>query len=94
MIAENATFKGRKINMDGGSFYSCQFDECTIVFNGLMPATMDECTFNGCIWQFLGPAENTIRFMRALYSAGAADMIENTFQSIRGKTAGPSLTLE
>ena len=94
MIAENATFKGRLINIDGGSFYSCHFDGCTLVFSGLMTTTLEGCDFNNCFWQFSGSASNTIAFMTALYSAGAADVIENTLQNIRGKKAGAGPTLQ
>ncbi len=94
MIAENATFKGRKINIDGGSFYSCQFDGCTLVFSGLMPATLEGCNFNNCSWIFSGPALNTIAFMTALYAGGAKALIENTLQNIRGQKGGPGPTLQ
>ncbi len=94
MIAENATFKGRKISIDGGSFYSCQFDGCRIIFSGLMPATLQECSFNNCLWEFSGPALNTIKFMKAFYLGGAKDLIENTLQDIRGKKPGPGPTLQ
>ena len=94
MIAENAVFKGRKITIDGGSFYSCQFVGCTLVFSGLMPPTLEGCNFNACSWQFSGPASNTIAFMTALYAGGAEDVIENTFRNIRGQKAGPGPTLQ
>ncbi len=94
MIAENTTFKGRKINIDGGSFYSCQFDGCTLVFSGLMPATLDDCDFNNCSWEFNGPASNTIVFMKAFYAGGGKELIENIFQNIRGQSTGPGPTLQ
>ena len=94
MIAENATFKGRKINIDGESFYSCQFDGCTLVFSGLMPVTFDGCNFNSCSWEFSGPASNTLAFMKTFYAGGGKDLIENTLQGIRGQRAGPGPTLQ
>ncbi len=94
MIAENSVFKGRKITIDGGSFYSCQFDGCTLVFSGLMPATLDGCNFNNCSWEFSGPASNTIVFMQAFYAGGGKDLIENIFQTIRGQKVGPGPTLQ
>lgn len=88
MIAEKTTFEGKTIVLDGGSFYVCQFKGCTLIFNGVLPVTMDGCSFDNCKWQFSGPAQNTIGFMQALYTGGAKDLIENTFQNIRGKKAG------
>ena len=93
MIAEDRTFKGRKISIDGGSFHSCTFEKCTLVFSGYLPVTLDGCNFDDCKWEFTGPAMNTIGFMKALYAVGATQLIENTFGQIRGKEAGSGPTL-
>ena len=89
MITEKMTFEGKTISLDGGSFYECHFKGCTLIFNGVLPVTMDACSFDDCKWQFSGPAQNTIGFMQALYAGGAKDLIENTFLNIRGKKVGP-----
>ena len=94
MIANNMTFKGKKITLDGGSFYDCEFDECILVFNGLLPVTLEGNSFNNCTWRFNGPALNTVAFMTALYAGGAKDVIENALQEIRGQKAGPGPTLQ
>ena len=94
MIADNITFKGKKIVLDGGSFYNCEFDRCILVFNGLLPVTLEGCSFNDCSWEFRGPAANTLGFMKALYQGGATDLIENTLQGIRGKPTGQGPTLQ
>ncbi len=93
MIAEKMAFEGKNIVLDGGSFYACQFNRCKLIYNGMMAVTFDECSFDNCEWQFAGPALNTIGFMQALYAVGAKDLIENTFQNIRGETVeqGPAL---
>ena len=93
MITEKMTFEGKTIVLDGGSFYACYFKSCTLNFNGVLPVAMHECSFDDCKWQFSGPAQNTIVFMQALYAGGAKDLIENTFQNIRGETVeqGPTL---
>ena len=88
MIAENMTFTGKTIALDGSSFYACDFTDCTLIYNGLLPVTMDGCSFDDCNWQFSGAASNTVGFMKALYAGGAKDLIEATFQNIRGKTPG------
>ncbi len=88
MIAEKKTFKGRTISLDGGSFYSCKFDGCNLVFGGYLPVTLEGSSFNNCEWSFTGPALNTMGFMKALYAAGATDLIENTYRQIRGEEPG------
>ncbi len=85
MIAEEMTFEGKTVVLDGGSYYACQFKNCTLIFNGVLPVTMDKCSFDNCNWQFSGPAQNTIGFMRGLYTGGAKDLIENIFRNIRGE---------
>lgn len=86
MIAENRTFKNRKINLDGGSFYACEFRGCTLLFSALMEVDIDKCTFvNDCTWQFVGPAANMLAFMSVLYATGAKDLVEVTFKQIRGE---------
>ncbi len=93
MIAENRTFKNRRINLDGASFSSCQFNGCTLLFSGFMPVDFDKCTFaNDCKWQFLGPAANMLEFMSVLYASGAKELIETSFKKIRGDAAGSSPT--
>ncbi len=94
MIADNTTFKGKSVILDGGSFYNCEFDGCILVFNGLLPVTLEGCSFNNCSWEFSGPARNTVNFMKALYESGATDLIENTFQDIRGEPTGRGPTLQ
>ena len=87
MIAENRTFKNRRINLDGCSFYSCQFNGCTLVYSAFMPVGFDKCTFvNDCNWQFQGPAANMLEFMSVLYASGAKELIDLTFEKIRGQT--------
>ena len=87
MIAENRTFKNRRINLDGGSFYSCQFSGCTLVYSAFMPVAFEKCTFvNDCNWQFQGPAANMLEFMSVLYGSGAKELIDLTFDKIRGQT--------
>ena len=93
MIAEKMTFEGKTIVLDGGSFYECQFKGCTLKFSGLLPVTLDGCVFENNKWEFLGPALNTVGFMKALYASGAKDLIENTFRNIRGKKIEHGATL-
>ncbi len=93
MIAEKMAFEDKTIVLDGGSFYACKFKNCTLIFSGVLSVTMDGCSFDDCEWQFSGSAENTIRFMQALYAGGAKELIENTFRNIRGEDIEPGPTL-
>ncbi len=93
MIAQNKTFKGRQVSLDGSAFDGCTFDKCHLVFSGYIPVSLENCNFNDCTWEFTGPATNTIVFMKALHAAGATDLIENTCREICGQALGTGPTL-
>lgn len=58
------------------------------MYGGTGPVSLVGCTFRDVSWAFVGPAQNTLHFMAALYQGGAKDLIENTFNLIRqGKIA-------
>ena len=93
MIAKNQKFMGLRISLDGGAFHECTFDGCHLVYSGFLPVTLDECTYRNCEWEFAGPALNTLNFMQGIYAVGATELMENTFQQIRGNTHfGPVLS--
>lgn len=85
MIASNQTFADKTVYLDGSSFYDCVFERCDLVFSGVLPATLSNPRFVDCRWQVVGPAQTTVGFLSALYRAGAKDLIEATFDTIRGK---------
>lgn len=85
MIVENEVFKNKRIHLDGGSFTDCRFEGCTIIYAGMLGVQLVNPQFQGCRWEFQGAARETVNFMGALYRAGAADLIEATFQQIRGQ---------
>jgi hypothetical protein len=92
MYLRNKTISDTKLSVDGASYYGCTFQRCTLQHSGLLPVTLEGCFFDNCKWEFLGPASNTLAFMTALYKGGAADLIEATFNNIRGKPQqGPTL---
>ncbi len=84
MIGRNQKYKELTISVDGSSFYGCTFDSCTLVFSGLLPIVLEGNKFKDCKWQFSGPAKATLDFMAAIYAAGSGDVIERTFEVIRG----------
>jgi hypothetical protein len=84
MIATGQTFKGLKIVLDGGTFKNCKFDECTLIFGGLLPITLDGCTLAAtCKWEFSGAAKETLMFLKAMHAGGAKAMVDATFDAIR-----------
>jgi hypothetical protein len=83
MIANGQTFKKTVIFLDGSSFINCTFDDCELIYSGLMPVSLNGNTMKDCRWQFTGPAQNSMGFLTMLYASGARDLIEATFTAIR-----------
>ena len=94
MLMKNEKIRNTSISLDGGTFENCDFDNCEIVFSGYLPVYLSGCKFGpGVKWSFSGPAANAIQFMQAIYAQGATELIENTFEQIRGNPpkTGPTL---
>jgi hypothetical protein len=91
MIAENQTFTGKRIQLDGSSFTNCRFNECRLVFNGLVGFELVGSHFQDCRYDFEGPARETIQFMRSIYHTGgdSAALIERIFEDIRRPPTRP-----
>jgi hypothetical protein len=85
MIASDQVFTEAQIYLDGSSYYHCKFHRCTIVINGMLGCTLVDPQFVDCRWVVSGPAQTTFELMAALYRVGAHDLIEATFDQIRGK---------
>ena len=86
MLAKGQRFEGARISLDGSSFYDCVFARCTLIYSGVLPVVMDNNRFDDCAWEFQGPATNTMSFLKAVYSAGASQLVEQTFESIRSRS--------
>lgn len=90
MIAYDQVFTDAQVFLDGSSFYRCKFQRCTIVINGYMGCSLVDPQFIDCNWTVAGPAQTTFELMAALYRVGAVDLIEATFDQIRGKRVAAS----
>jgi hypothetical protein len=90
MIAYDQEFTEAQVYLDGSSFYRCKFYRCTIIVSGLLGCTLVDPQFVDCRWKVSGPAQTTFELLTALYRVGAVDLIEATFNQIRGKQPGPT----
>jgi hypothetical protein len=85
---EKQRFADQSIVIDGNHYVACEFVRCRIQFSGgSLPKLIDN-SFTDCSFVFDGAAARTVQFMTALYGGGGKDLIETTFESIRGKPAG------
>ncbi len=92
MYLEKKTVVGQKLTLDGATLIKSKFRNCTFVFSGLLPSYMDTCEFDDCKWEFAGPAKEVLGFFAATHAMGgdAAQLVENTFNSITKKGPPPS----
>lgn len=90
MRFENQTFSDQEVLLDGNQFVGVTFEDCRLVFAGIMPITLDSCSFRRCSWGFAGPAQNAVQFMTSMYALGGEGerLVEGTFRSIREGAEG------
>jgi hypothetical protein len=82
----NETFTNQRVELDGNAYTNCTFDTCQMVFRATAPVTLQGVNFQNCTWTFDGAAGLTISFMTALYRGGMAELMEQTFATMRGQT--------
>lgn len=84
---EKQTFRGISVVLDGNQFFDCRFERCEIVYAGGEPPTLVNNGFTECQWAFRDAAGRTLSFLGAMYAGGMQQLIEDTFNNIRGKPA-------
>jgi hypothetical protein len=82
---EKRPFTDQSLVIDGSEYIGCRFERCEIIFAGGSLPTLVGNDFKECTYKFDGPAARTVQFMTGLYSGGAQQLIEATFEMIRGK---------
>lgn len=76
------TFTG-EVFIDGNRYESCTFNAATLVYSGGEGPSFVDCTFRDFKFTFTGAAENTLKFLTAMYQGGFQSLIENTLQNIK-----------
>jgi hypothetical protein len=87
-VAFKKKFKNSTIHLDSSTFEYCIFENCTLVYSGLMQPTLTGNDFAECKWEFAGSAANTINFLAGFYQAGGKDIVEATLENIRKGGSG------
>lgn len=83
MKYENQTFENQTMIIDNHQFYNCVFNDCTLIYGGGQPPAIQGCHLNRCQIQFGGAAEQTVRFLTAMYHGGFKDYVEGSLDNIR-----------
>jgi hypothetical protein len=74
------------VRLDNNEFIECEFNRCRLEFAGEGPVSLIRCKFSNVSWHLVGPAQNTIHFLRGIYH-GMGDaghkLVESIFDNIR-----------
>lgn len=85
MIAVGQRFEDQTISLDGGTFRDCTFTNCVFLFSAVLPVILQGSSFDKCRWEFVGPAANTMAFIRSLYARGEKELVEAIFADARSE---------
>lgn len=88
-IVQDKHYTREVVYLDDTVFINCVFDHCKLIFTGEGRVSFDRCRFIFCQWVFDGPAENSLRFLSALYrglGSEGRELVKGIFESIERGT--------
>jgi hypothetical protein len=59
-------FSGQRVKLDGNSYEDCKFNDATLTYAGGAPPELIRCDCSGAAIGFVGSAENTALFLKAM----------------------------
>lgn len=80
MIQTDKLVENQIVKLDFGSFQHTEFRRCKLVYAGGRPPLLVDNNFVDCEWVFVGEAQNTVEFLKALVRAGGG------FEELVGRT--------
>lgn len=78
-------YRGERISLDGNYYQDCTFQNCVLEFGGTAEVGLVNNRIIDCQWSFVGPAANTIGFLRALNN-GLGPTGHELIQQLLGST--------
>jgi uncharacterized protein YjbI with pentapeptide repeats len=82
----NNTYKNAVVKLDGAIFENCEFINCKLVYSGEGPVSLIGCTFENPSWELAGAADNTVKFLQAIYHGlgpTGSKLVESIINQIR-----------
>lgn len=83
LVGRDATFADTLIDLDGSTYTGCTFERCRIRYGGGDLKVLSVNRFSHCNFEFIGPAQNTLVFLKSLYHGGGKDLVESILADIR-----------
>jgi|GEM_PF-591642 hypothetical protein len=79
-------YSAESVVIDNTQFIDCNFNESTLIYEGLGPVGFQGCNFNSTKWSLDQYAMNTVGFLHAIYHGMGSvgqQMVEGTFKKIK-----------
>jgi len=64
-VHRNKVIKDETLSLDGSQFLDCALTHCTLKYNGGI-VILKGTSLTRCIWEFTGPALNTVELLTTL----------------------------
>jgi hypothetical protein len=79
------TLSGR-VRLDGAAFVNCRFRKATLIYSGQGPLELRGCRFEESLFEFDGPAANTLAVLKAMSHprSGLRDILKASFPQVYG----------
>ncbi len=80
----NSKFSTGEVSLDDNKFFDCTFDGCVLFYEGGQIPSLVACNLVNFKFEFRGPADNTVAFLKAMASpdSGLQSVIRDTFPAL------------
>ena len=83
---QNLTFSGKTVDLDGGAFRQCVFEDCLLRFSATGMTELSGCSFARSKLVPDGAAQLTLSYLRAFYfglGEWGRDTVDGLFEALR-----------
>ena len=87
MTYSGRSFRDERIVVDGGSFTSCEMENCEIVYSGGDLPSFVDCSISNCQFMLRGAAQRTMVWLSLMYNEmgdpGLQQLVERWFNDVK-----------
>ena len=89
-MQSSTAFTRETVQLDGETFYDCDFQKCRLVYAGGEAPVFTQCRFEDCDWKFEESAARTLEHMKAVWNAGGKQQLQGLIKEITSGGAARS----
>ena len=77
-------FHKETVELDDFEYFNCNFEKCSLVYQGGTIPLFDACNFDGCQFNVAGAAERTLNYLCKMQASGGglADVCDGMLSKI------------